>query len=90
MRDSDFLDYVYSYAENLNRGSLTQQQRDEIVSVFNRLEGDGYARARRAVRQVLGLNELTEELRKSANLDNSKRLLQDLQAAAQQWQAKKK
>lgn len=90
MNDSEFMIRVYRYAAFLKKSNLTEQERDAIVIEFNKLEGNVESRAIRAVRIVLGLSNLTEEIRKSANLDNSRRLIQDLEAAAREWQAKKK
>jgi hypothetical protein len=89
VNDQEFLKHIYRYAESVKGAPLTQAERDRIVAEFNAADGDAPTRARIAVRQALGLRELVEELRKSANLDNTRRLLQDLQSAAQQWQAKK-
>jgi len=87
MDDAGFLKVVFRYAEAKNDGPLTKTQRDEIIAEFNRATGGAEKRALEAIRNVLKLNVLLEDLRKSANLDNTQRLLQDLQSAAAQWQA---
>lgn len=90
MNDKDFLDVIYRYAEYVKRSDLTQFEREGIVTEFNAAQGDPYTKAREAVRKVLGVTQLIEEMRKTADLDNTQRLLQDLMNAATQWQAKKK
>lgn len=89
MNDQSFLLKMYEYAENLKGSKLSEQDKEQILTEFNKLTGPAESRAVKAVRSVLGFGKLTEEIRKSANLDNSRRLLQDLQASAREWQSKK-
>lgn len=89
MNDAQFIAKIYAYAEALKKSPLTQTEEDEILAHFNSEKGTAQERAIRAVRRALGLDVLKEEFRKSANLDNTARLLQDLQKAATQWQANK-
>ncbi len=90
MNDSEFLMHVYRYAEVLKGDALTDDERNIVVGEFNDLKGDAHSRALQAVRKALGIEHQLEELRKSANLDNTQRLLIDLQNAAAKWQASKK
>jgi hypothetical protein len=88
--DNEFLNYIHRYAASLKGAPISSAEAQRIIAEFNALDGEAYERARKAVRTALGLNQLVEELRKSANLDNTRRLLLDLQNAAKQWQATKK
>jgi hypothetical protein len=90
MTDHEFLDTIYRYGEALKGRPLTPTERQRILEEFNQATGDAHARAKLAVRKVLGAGSLYEEMRKSANLDNTQRLLADLERAAAQWQASKK
>ena len=89
MNDREFLDVIYRYAEYVKRAPLSQAERERIITEFNSAQGDPYTKAREAVRKVLGLSQLIEGMRKTADLDNTQRLLQDLMNAANQWQAAK-
>lgn len=88
MVDHEFLTHVYRYAEALQQRQLTDAQKTAILSHYLRLDGSHEHRATKAVRQALGMDEFVEEIRKSANLSNTQRLLQDLRAAAARLQAK--
>ena len=91
MNDPEFLGYVYLYAEGVKEGPLTSDERAAIVERFNEAEGTAAERAQRAVEAAIGTRRYRiDEMRKSANLDNTLRLLADVQAAAQQWQATRK
>lgn len=90
MTDAEFLTHVFSYAAMLKQSTLTDAERQAIINEFNSLSGDAHSRAQTAIRKVLNIGPLVEEIRKSANLDNTDRLLTDLQNAAAKWQASKK
>lgn len=88
MDNQQFAVQLIRYAEGLKRSPLTQAESRRIIEVFNASAGtSAFERARKAIEQVIGESIGQDELRKSANLDNTIRLLQDLQMASQRFQA---
>ena len=90
MTDKEFLDIIFKYATLVKGGQLTEDERKRIIAEFNQLQGNAYSRAQKAIRDVLEISILLEDMRKNANLDNTQRLLADLQDAAVIWDASKK
>lgn len=89
--DEILINHMESYAAHLKKAQLTDVEKREIIRVFNEdRDPSTFKRAQRAVdsvvRNVVGL----DRLEKSANFDNTQRLLEDLRQAAEAWAAKKK
>ncbi len=89
MNDQTFLDYVLRYAAAVKGSSISSEEQKAIISEFNSTSGDALGRAVDAIAKVLSQRILAEELSKNLNLDNTERLLHDLQSAAAQWQSGK-
>lgn len=90
MNDREFLDVIIHWATSLKQAPLTSFEKDQIVKEFNTSSGSNFERAQEAVNNVIR-RRLTEDiLSKSANLDNTKRLLDDVRSAASQWKPESK
>lgn len=89
MDDATFVAFLSRYAQELKGEPLTAAEMKELVDAFNSEQGSAGERAQAAAEKVIRRRR-QDELRKSANIDNTLRLLQDLQQAAKQWQAAKK
>lgn len=82
---ADFLEKIYRYAESLKKSPLTQEEKDKILNEFYKLGSDPFTNAVESVHKVLRRSIVESDLTKSANLDNTRRLLSDIKDAASKW-----
>ncbi len=90
MEDREFLSVIYRWAASLKKAELTDDEKNQIIKEFNEASGTYYDRAQKAVNSVIRQHLTEDILSKSANLDNTKRLLNDVKNAASQWKPSSK
>ena len=93
MSEQSFKDSIFEVAKNLKGFSLTDSEKQEIISNFNSSTKTSSAeKAREAIEKVLGKKlpdkKLILEKAASATLDNLDRLLLLMQSEADKWDAK--
>lgn len=93
MSKQDFIRSIISVAEQLKGSPITELEEEKIVKLFNSYNtGTAYERAKRSIEEVIGKKIYIENLiiEKAAPLDNLKRLLAQMNVAANNWQNNKK
>lgn len=88
MSEQDFLKAIYDLAEKLKKSPLTSTEKEEIFKIFNSKEGSAFERAKESINEAIGSQVISE--RTLASVDDTKRLLKDLEVAARKWQQSKK
>jgi len=86
MADQQFLNAIYKLAEEIKKAPLTPQEKGAFVEAFNNEKGSAFDRAQKAINKIIGPQL---QLEKSASLDNTNRIINDLKKEADKWQQSK-
>lgn len=90
--DKEFLKTIVDVAARVKGASITEQERQRIIELFNQEKGSAYERAVTAIEAVIGklIPKHSIYIEKNASLNNLQNLLAQMSAEASKWQKDEK